>query len=251
MQKIESLLQKITPQDGQSLPALCTVRPNPLSDRDLDKIDNALLGVCESKDVYGQVPVRDAKGEIIDWKFDKIGRRQIYNPTMRSDLRDALLRPASRKTIAYWLSRLGSHKRVTTGGEALAVRVSDISSELEGVSEWAVVQVYRDLWQQDGAFYPESGNILKMIREKDQDLRAQLIPKPPAPPQKTLQEKSVETQRMPWEGYTLDAMPDEIRKELIRFCKQFPAPAISVIYCRSYGIDYTALQSAVDTLPVG
>ena len=245
MQKIENFIQKITPQAGRSLPAAYTARPNPLSDRDLDKIDNALLGVSETKDIYGQVPVRDSKGEIIDWKFDKIGRRQIYDPAMRPDLRDALLRPASRKTIAYWLSRLGSHKRVTTGGEALAVRVSDISSELEGVSEWAVVQSYRDLWQQDGAFYPESGSILKMIREKDQDLRMQLTPRLPAPPKKTLQEKSVETQRMPWEGYTLDTMPEEIRKELIRFCKQFSAQEISVIYCKSYGIDYTALQNAV------
>jgi len=175
VQKIENIIKSITPKAGEALPAVYAFRENPLSDRDIDKIYNALIGAAVTKDVYGQVPVRDGKGEITDWKFDRTGRRQVFDAEkIQPLLRDALLRPASRKTIAYWLTRLGAHKRVTTGGEALAVRVSDISSALEGVSEWAVIQAYDDLWRSEGAFYPESADLLKTIREKDRDLKNQL-----------------------------------------------------------------------------
>ena len=121
-----------------------------------------------------------------------------------------------------------------------------------GVSEFVVNELCKEYRQsKDHTFFPDHDDFFhkaKSCMKKYHTIYKTIFPDPKPlalpPPEKTLKEKSVETQKMPWEGMTLETMPEDVKGELKRFCNDFGSLKIATIYCRSFNIDYAELQES-------
>lgn len=176
MKSINEISQDVTANLPATMPDQSNAlalpsRQVPLSQDDIEKLDAVVaehFGTMREP-VYGYAPDRDEKGNIIGQQFDIVAYRQNY--AKRTDppprLRDAMLRPAKKRHVVYHLTRLAAHKRDTQGEESLAVRLEDIAFDLGEVSEWAVIISCRELRQRPGVWYPESSEIIRVIRDND------------------------------------------------------------------------------------
>lgn len=146
-------------------------RDQHLSDSQIENLRTHLEKNSSLQPIYGNVPQVDSKGEVYGYKFDVRRTVRELNPDAPRELKEALMRPSTEEAIIYHLIRLGTHVAYTKGKEALSAAVYDLAKELKGVSEWAVIEAVREYWtNSDNKYYPESGVILKMIRDKHDEV---------------------------------------------------------------------------------
>lgn len=221
-----ALVQNMTAQSALVADNQLAPRLTPLETQDIEKIDGLLKkhGAVRSKIEYGSVPVKDRDGNIVRYEYDQVGLSTDYSRADIPDrLREAILRPASRQSIVFHLTRLAAHLRDTRGPEAVAVVVSDIAREIDGVSEWAVIDVYRSLWTSGRTFYPASHVIVDAIKAKDGQLKAVFGEKENTSlllDHKSEPQPDAELVRLENHGYTWDTMAEDEREFLIHRIKQ-------------------------------
>lgn len=168
------VVQTMTIAADTNLPALAP-RLAPLDPTDIKKIDQAIARSFDvvREPIFGNVPRKDANGEIYGYEFDRIGDRETFTPrgNLASDrLRETILRPTTQRNTVFHLTRLAIHRRDTRGAEAFGIAVGEIAADLRDVSEWAVVTACREMRQREG-WYPSAPEIVKTIREADARLR--------------------------------------------------------------------------------
>lgn len=152
---------------ADNLPSL-PARENPLLPADIDALTKDLeqYGYFTDKAEYGMVPVLDKDGHYVKSEFDVIRSRFIFdrhtNPPNK--IADALKRPALAQHIAIHLTRLAAHMR-QTGGDGFKFVIEDISRDLEGCSEWAVIEACREFRQSGKPFFPVTGDIIKTVNK--------------------------------------------------------------------------------------
>jgi len=249
----KTAIATIGTEAGKSVALTLPPREVPLDEKAVEKIEEVLKssGACKVETKYGNVPVRDDEGEIIKWVFGAVETKKVYDPEKISEkIRDTLLRPASKQAIAFHLIRLGAHVRDTMGAEALAVKASDIAREIDGVSEWAVIETCREVWLSKQKWYPQSGELVETIRRKDEAMKAMLNP----PEKKTMLAAPIKAEKVaplddikPWSSFKgMADMPDDVRMALWDFCVLFHKEGIAKIYCNCFAVDYADLKTWVE-----
>lgn len=142
-------------------------RQAPMSVEDFNKLEAWIDKSFTVKPITEgrSVPVKDDNGIIYRWEHDVFETGLSLTPqgTVDPKVIDAMKRPATSKTIAYHLTRLSAHKRNTKGGFAFQVIVEDVTKDLEGVSEWAVIKAYEKLRKAEGDFFPSANEIVKAV----------------------------------------------------------------------------------------
>lgn len=143
-------------------------RVAPLEANDIEKIELALYKYAdiEEKPVYGSVPVCDASGNVYKHEFGLVGhQRQIVpHDDMPIALVEAVARGAKKHHILYHLTRLAAHLR-DTRGDIISAVLEDISKDLYGVSEWAVVCACKELRHGQSPFFPATAKIIEVVRQ--------------------------------------------------------------------------------------
>jgi hypothetical protein len=150
-------------------------RHQPLEPAALDKLEEiaAKHFVVREKTVQKRVPVTDDLGNVYRWEFDLVpeGVEIFIHGEPDQKLLDAVNRPATKPLIMAHLSKLSAHKRYTQGEAGLQIVITDIASHLEGVSEYALVKVLRDLQLDPSPFWPDTGTIVARVRDFSDQLR--------------------------------------------------------------------------------
>lgn len=207
------------------------------------------------------IPKWDDNGDIYGWEYGYVetGNYEVtlVDPTDEEieAIKNTVL-AGHKRGIQNALERLAQIKPIGRSEVKQSTVIGYLSFDLfeEGVSEFVVNELCKEYRQMEehnpewSAFFPDSGkffNKAKRRMKKYQAIYQAQFPKPEPKalpePEKTLKQKAVETQEMPWDGYTLETMPDDVKSCLIQFCKDFASTHISMVYCRSYGIDYGQL----------
>lgn len=168
-------MQKIIHRLGSfeiSKAELANLQPRPLalSQDDFLKIEKSLNETFDLRPTYEatRIPIVNDNGEVYRHEHGIIisGATVIAKETPNPKLLAAILRPATRDHIAAHLTRLAAHRRWTRGDHAFGIVIEDISRDLAGISEWAMIKTCEEL-RANGKWFPETDKIILMARMWD------------------------------------------------------------------------------------
>ena len=228
---------------------------------------NSLTVCAETRGI--NIPQKDSRGDIYAWESSsaETGNYKVTVTDPTDEEIEAIKNTViagHKRGIQNALERLAQIKPIGRSEIKQGAVIGYLSFDMfdEGISEYVVNELckeYRQMDEDDPAysrFFPDSGvfyNKAKERMKKYQSIYQALFPKPePAPdvlpkPEKTLKQISVETKKMPWEGFTFESMPDDVKYELIRFCGYSLSESARKTYCDTYGIDYDRLIAWKDS----
>lgn len=143
-------------------------REKPLTVPDFAKLNDLIdqHGHLKQKQKSGQRPLKDADGYIYRWEFclDPDGfELSLDNADPR--LIEALQRPASSQTIVYHFTRLSGTKRNTKGNMGFQVLLEDLSYDLRGRSEFAIMKACELFRKDTSPFFPDHSVIIEKVEE--------------------------------------------------------------------------------------
>lgn len=232
-----------TGQNAKSLAVL--PRQNPLGEADFLQIEKDIEQNASRTEqpIYGSLVTRDKSGEIVSREFDRIGTRVVFSGFQNipvSTLQE-IQRPATMSSIIYHLTRLAVHRRHADGPEALGVRVSDLASDLRGVSEWAIVSACRDL-RKFGRFFPTNEEILKAVAVYTDQISSFLRPERAEKPTMEAREQHDQIV-LPKAQHNWETMSDEDRRFFAEQVARAGHPVITSAMRMAYsvpdGVDLT------------
>ena len=228
---------------------------------------NSLTVCAETRGI--NIPQKDSRGDIYAWESSsaETGNYKVTVTDPTDEEIEAIKNTViagHKRGIQNALERLAQIKPIGRSEIKQGAVIGYLSFDMfdEGISEYVVNELckeYRQMDEDDPAysrFFPDSGvfyNKAKERMKKYQSIYQALFPKQePAPdvlpkPEKTLKQISVETKKMPWEGFTFESMPDDVKYELIRFCGYSLSESARKTYCDTYGIDYDRLIAWKDS----
>ncbi|MGR3219233.1 MAG: hypothetical protein ACUZ8H_05365 [Candidatus Anammoxibacter sp.] len=213
------------------------------------------------------LPQRDHSGNIYAWEDGSVetGNYEISITDPTDEEIEAIKNTViagHKRGIQNALEKLAQIKPIGRSEIKQGTVIGYLSFDLfdERISEYVVNELckeYRQMNEDDteySRFFPDSGifyNKAKFRMKKYQAIYKTLFPDPEPEalpePEKTLKQISVETNKMSWEGLTLEIMPDDIKYELIRFCGRSLSESTRKTYCDTYGIDYDKLIAWKDS----
>lgn len=192
-------------------------RPAPLSGDEIAKIQTAINKhfTVKKEETYGYVPVVEGDAAIRQ-EFDITGEITTYKPRMNvpTVLWETMLRPAPPSHVIYHLGRLAAHRRNTRGSEAFQVVVEDISVDVGEVSEWAVVMACIEMRQKNSAWFPNTGEILTIIKKYSAMLDELYLKRVPAA---QIASATVPKVRLNRNAYYANPKENPLRRELCDF----------------------------------
>lgn len=187
---------------SHNVPALPS-RPKPLDRPDFDKLERHIKRIF---DVQEKTVMRSTEHGAV---FDVIGHivKQRDEEFVPSGLIDSIRRPATGQHINVHLTRLAAHKKNTKGAKALSIICEDLAYDLDGCSEWAVFKACEEFRRGSNPFFPDTHEIIEVVKRWDACARQFGEPTPPPPPKKEP-----------------DFVPDppKYRKRYIRFINTLP-----------------------------
>lgn len=204
-----------------------------------------------------QAPKKDFDGKVYGWEFDdaETGNHLAAFAEMPSESEiEAIkltLTPGGKRAIHAALEGLAQIKPIGRSEVKQSQRIAYLVFDLldEKISEFVIHELCREYRREkDQVFFPEHGDFFNKAKARMQKYQAvydALYPPPPPEPKEkpplTLREKAIAEKKLPWEGYTLQTMPDNVKQELLKFCKTLPNPYTAIIYTETLGIEYSKL----------
>ena len=143
--------------------------------------------------------IRERTVTALVWETDEYGDRvqkRVEVPSgpelfpkgeISETLLKALQAPCSAKSLVQQLDRLKAHKNYCMGNESWRIILQDLSKDLAGCSEYAVIKTseyFRQLPEKDLKFFPDTGDLQRRIKDLDFSLRNLNAAKPVKPEEK-------------------------------------------------------------------
>lgn len=163
---------------------LTIYREQALTPESYEQLDSAACQCLSFKErvIRRLVWAKDEYGDPVQREELELGGMEVFRKGEVSErLLEALQRPARPMHIAMHLTRLAQHLPYGRGAEGFQIVLEDITKDLEGVSEFAIIKTCeRFRLDPDLTFFPATALLVKYAKDIDWSLR-NLSAEPAAP----------------------------------------------------------------------